>query len=49
MSQIVFIQFLGDECHSAGYIYNKIADTAFAKIKYVLKEKCSVICELINE
>ena len=34
------------ECHSAGYIYNKIGFKAYAKVLYVLKERDSLICEL---
>ena len=35
------------ECHSAGYIYNKIGFNAFAKVLYVLEDKDALICELL--
>ena len=35
------------ECHSAGYIYNKIGFTANAKVLYVLEDMNSAICELL--
>ena len=37
------------ECHSAGYIYNKIGFKAFAKVLYVLEDRDSVICELLGQ
>ena len=37
------------ECHSAGYIYNKIGFKALAKVLYVLEDKDAVICELLMQ